>query len=388
MDELKIHTLIQARYRIFDSSGKLPFTIDFALCRHSPQDTDPRALVLDISGSVLDVPYALANGLLISHGINTLQRDKQKLKQSDFGNKVGEKRYITLSSLVDRTEHYKKCFTEFEYHVDADSELALLLEPGKAYSIKLASRDLGVKWYTYVDDPLLPLDEKLLSRPCETSRLVNSKPSAGNAAFKMVESLPWPPEISTRLCFKPATETTPSCIEICITNLGLQSLSIQASDQQRFLGPRDFFGREMIQERSHRTLEVEHPRLSFAFSVTKASTKEAVPCKAIRAGCKGLTSGNVDLRPRSKDLLTLESGQPLLRRVDIGALISGLDDGTYTIRLREKNMWWCMGSKEDICDMNDDGGRVRKELFDKDIPPLVLNTSDTVKVEVTNRQLA
>ncbi|CAD0098609.1 unnamed protein product [Aureobasidium mustum] len=301
--------------------------------------------------------------------------------------KVGEKRCITLSSPVGRTEHYKKCFTEFEYHVDTDSELSSLLEPGKTYSIKLASKDLGVKWYTYIDDPSLPLDEKLLSQPSETPRLVNSKPSAGNAAFKVVESLPWPLEISTRLCFKPATETTPSCLKICITNLGSQSLSIQASDQQRFLGPRDFFGREIIQERSHRALEMEHPRLSFAFSVTKSGTKEAAPRKAMRAGCRGLTSGNVDLRPRFKDLLTLEPGQPLLRRIDIGALISGLDDGFYTIRLREESMWWCMGGKEDICDMNDEGGRVRKESFNRDVPPLVLNSADTVEVEVANGQL-
>ncbi|KAK6001202.1 hypothetical protein QM012_003285 [Aureobasidium pullulans] len=170
MEELKIHTLIQARYHVFDASGKLPFTIDFALCRHSPDDTDPRALVLDISGSVFDAPYALANGLLISHGINTFQSDERKLKQSSFGKKVAEKRYITLSSPVGRTEHYKKCFTEFEYHVDTNSELASLFQSGKTYSIKLASKDLAVKWYTYVDDPSLPLDEKVASRSSETPR--------------------------------------------------------------------------------------------------------------------------------------------------------------------------------------------------------------------------
>jgi hypothetical protein len=118
MEELKIHILMQARDRIFDASGKHPFTIDFGLCRRSPDDTDPRSLIIDIAGSALDVPYAIANKLLISHGLNTLQRDKERLKHINLDTPVEEgNRYITLPSPVGRTKHYKDCFTMFEYPV-------------------------------------------------------------------------------------------------------------------------------------------------------------------------------------------------------------------------------------------------------------------------------
>lgn len=140
-----IHTLIQSRYPIFDASGKLTFSIIFGLCRNSSDDTDPRALMFDISGSVLDVPYALANKLLKSHGINTLRSDKQRLKDANVSMSPSETRFVTLPSPVGRTKHYKECFTILEYRIDADSELASLLQPGKEYSIKLASRDLGIR---------------------------------------------------------------------------------------------------------------------------------------------------------------------------------------------------------------------------------------------------
>ncbi|MCJ1345992.1 hypothetical protein MMC31_004203 [Peltigera leucophlebia] len=55
------------RYRIFDASGQLPFSLVFGLCRRSPADTDPRPLLLEIAASVLDVPFALAHGLLTLH---------------------------------------------------------------------------------------------------------------------------------------------------------------------------------------------------------------------------------------------------------------------------------------------------------------------------------
>ncbi|TIA39769.1 hypothetical protein D6C78_03054 [Aureobasidium pullulans] len=208
MDALMIHTLIQSRYSIFDACGELPFSIIFGLCRNSTDDIDPRALVVDISGSALDVPYALANELLKSHGINTLRSDKQRLKDANISTSPSRTRFITLPSPVGRTKHYKECFTIFEYRIDADSELASLLQPGKEYSIKLASKDLGIKWWTYVDDPQASLSEEQISQSSEPAKLLNSKPSAGHATFTVVDSVPWPPEVSTRMYMIPATEIT------------------------------------------------------------------------------------------------------------------------------------------------------------------------------------
>lgn len=386
MDELKIHVLMQARDRIFDASGKHPFTIDFGLCRHSPHDVDPRSLVIDVAGSALDVPYAIANKLLISHGLNTLQRDKERLKHINLDMPIGKKnRYITLPSPVGRIKHYKDCFTIFEYRVDRGSGLASLILPGREYRISLASKDIGIKWYNYIDDmdSSMPMDQNLLSRPSETAQIVNSKPSAGHAAFKVVESLTWPPEVSTHLYLVPATDTAPSSIQVSITNMSIQPLSIQTRlHSTLYLQPRDLLGdRTTTRPRMHRTLETDLPLSSFGTSITDTATKEEVPDNLPRPGCMGLSSPKLDPRPRSKDLLTLEPGRAVLRHVDLGTVLRKCEDGVYTIRLREQAKWWCVGSVEDICDAEDgDGGRVKKELFSRDIPPLVLKSEDTLEV--------
>lgn len=391
MNELKIHVLIQARYRIFDASGKFPFTIDFGLCRHSADDTDPRSLVLDITGSALDVPYAIANKLLISHGINTLQRDRERLKHMSVGVPVGEgKRYITLPSPIGRTKHYRDCFTVLEYPVDKGGELASLFVPGKEYCIKLTSQDLGIKWYTYLDDPSLHIDHDLLSRPSQTAKIVNSKRSAGHVTFKVVESLPWPPDVSTRLSLIPATNTTPGCIQISITNMSIKPVSIEPRGRpQLYLEPRDLLGaRTTTRVRMHHTQTPDLPLASFGFLVTDTATSEIVANNIPRPGCMGLTSGMLDLRPRAKNLLTLEPGQAVLRQVDLSTVLRKLKDGVFTIRLWEQAKWWCVGSLEEICDMEDgDGGRVKRELFSREIPPLVLNSEDTVEVRKVDGQV-
>lgn len=277
MDALMIHTLIQSRYSIFDACGELPFSIIFGLCRNSSDDIDPRALVVDISGSVLDVPYALANELLKSHGISTLRSDKQGLKNANISTSPSATRFVTLPSPMGRTKHYKECFTIFKYRIDGDSELASLLQPGKEYSIKLASRDIGIKWWTYVDEPQLPLSEEQISQSSEPAKLLNSKPSAGHAAFTVVDSLPWPPEVRTHMRIIPATETAVELLEICITNAGPLPLSIQVQGRQRFLEPQSLFGPENPQRTpSHRPLETETPVLYFGFLVTNTATDEIV----------------------------------------------------------------------------------------------------------------
>jgi len=392
MIELKVHVLIQARYRIFDASGKHPFTIDIGLCRRSPDDTDPRSLIIDISGSALDVPYALANELLISHGINTLQRDRERLEHMNLCSAVEEgNRYITLPSPVGRTKHYKDSFTIFEYPVDKGSELASLFLPGKEYRINLASKDLGIKWYTYVDDPSVPIDQDLLLRPSEAAKIVNIRPSAGHAGFRVVESLPWPPEVSTRLHLVPATDTVPACLQISITNMSTQSLSIEPRGRpQLYLQPRDLLGdRTTTRPRLHRTLTPDLPLSSFGFSITNATTREEVADNLPRPGCMGLTRGNLDPRPSAKNLLTLEPGQAILRHVDLGTVLRKFGDGVFTIRLREQCKWWCVGSVKDICEEEEGGfGRVRKELFSRDIPPLVLKSDDVVEVRKVGGKIA
>jgi hypothetical protein len=394
MDELKIHVLMQARDRIFDASGNLPFTIDFGLCRRTPDDTDPRSLLIDIAGSALDVPYALANKLLVSQGIRTPPLDKKRLKHLKLNAPVEEgKRYITLPSPVGRTKHYKDSFTMLEYRVDKDSEVASLFRCGKEFRIALASSDLGIKWYTYIDDPSLPIDQDILSRPSGTAKIVNLKPSAGHLAFKVVDSLPWPPEVSTRLKFIAASDTTPdSLLQISITNMSSRPLSLEPHARpQLYLGHRDIIGdRTTTRPRFHRALEADLPLSLFSFSITDTVSKEEVADFLPRPGCEGVTRGNLDPRPRGKGLFILKPGEAVLRHFDPSALLRKCGDGVYSIRLREKAQWWCVGSAEEICHKEDgdgDEGRVRKDFFSRDIPPLVLRSEDTIEVRKVDGEI-
>jgi hypothetical protein len=391
MDELKIHVLMQARDRVFDASGKLPFTIDFGLCRRTPDDTDPRSLLIDIAGSALDVPYALANKLLVSQGIKTPQLDKKQLKRMDPNTSMSEgERYITLPSPVGRTKHYKDSFIMLEYRVDKDSEVASLFRTSKEFRIALASRDLGIKWYTYIDDPSLAGTQTLLSKPSETAKIINRQPSAGHLASKVVESLPWPPEVSTHLSFVAATDTTPSYIQISITNMSSRPVSLEPyARQQLYLGHRDIIGdRTTTRPRFHRALEADAPLSSWSFLITDTVTKEEIADTLPRPGCEGATRGNLDPRPRGKGLFVLEPGEAVLRHFDLSAVLRKCEDGVYDIRLREKAQWWCVGSAEEICHGEDeDEGRVRKDFFSRDIPPLVLWSEDVVEVRKVDGEM-
>ena len=102
---------------------------------------------------MLDVPYVLAHGLLTLH-----EQDPQDAKQwveVDLSrlNKVAakEEECLSLSSPVNRTEHWRDAFTVHQSRIDVDGELASILEPGKKYVIKLASGDLNVKYWAYSD---------------------------------------------------------------------------------------------------------------------------------------------------------------------------------------------------------------------------------------------
>jgi hypothetical protein len=391
MDELKIHVLMQARDRVFDASGKLSFTIDFGLCRRTPDDTDPRSLLIDIAGSALDVPYALANKLLVSQGIKTPQLDKKRLKQMNLNTSIEErKRYITLPSPVGRTKHYKDSFTMLEYRVDQDSEVASLFRSGTEFRIALASRDIGIKWYTYIDDPSLPIEQTLLSRPSETAKIINLRPSAGHLAFKVVESLPWPPEVSTRLCFIAATDTTPSFLQISITNPSSKPLSLEPHARQNlYLGHRDIIGdRTTTRPHFHRALEADAPLSLFSFLITDSVTGDEISDTLPRPGCEGVTRGNLDPRPRGKGLFILEAGEVVRRHFDLGVVLRKCGDGVFEIRVREKAQWWCVGSVEEICHGEDeDDGRVRKEFFSRDIPPLILRSEDFVEVRKVDGEI-
>lgn len=44
-------------------------------------------------------------------------------------------------------------------------------------------------------------------------------------------------------------------------------------------------------------------------------------------GTGPLTDSNADRRPKAEDVVTLRSGAPVIRKIDIGPLVDGLVDG-------------------------------------------------------------
>lgn len=69
LEPLRVMTRLQSRFNVFDASGRLPFDIVFGLRRRS--DSDPRDVCFRTTNSFLDVPYALANGILSLHELRT-----------------------------------------------------------------------------------------------------------------------------------------------------------------------------------------------------------------------------------------------------------------------------------------------------------------------------
>lgn len=254
VNELRIHTHINSRYQVFDASGQLAFSIVFGLCRRSPADTDSRPLLLEIAGSVLDVPHALAHGLLTLHEQDP--KDAKQWVEVDLSQldkvTVKETGCLSLPSPINRTEHWRDAFTVYHCHVDVNGKLASILEPGKKYIIRLASSDLGVKRWAYSDGKRFLDNDGKPSHDSEAVKLVNSKPTGGNARFRVVKSLSWPPRTETRmrLCasspssdFAPASAKLHSstALEVSVMNTGSDSVTVQTRGFQISRFPGDPF---------------------------------------------------------------------------------------------------------------------------------------------------
>lgn len=137
-DQLQLWTAIYARYQVFDRSGRLSFGINFGLCRRSNLDTDPRPLTLDVTNSALDVPYGLANKLLILHKYD--EESSEWIEEDIHVGSLGlpetkNERYLTVSPPVERAGHWMKAFATYHYEIDANSKLAAYFEVGNKYEI-------------------------------------------------------------------------------------------------------------------------------------------------------------------------------------------------------------------------------------------------------------
>lgn len=201
MSVLRIHIHINSLFEVLGLTGKLPFSIIYGLQRRLPADTDPRPILLETAGSVLYAPCALEHGLLILD-VQTPSTQwvavcisilKQRLA-------VEKAEYLSLPSPVARTEHWRDAYTIYQSHINISKELRAILQPGKRYVIRVASRNLGVERWTYSDRQHFADDKERMPRDgFEVVKLINSKPTGGSAEFGVTESLPWPPGVKTSL---------------------------------------------------------------------------------------------------------------------------------------------------------------------------------------------
>ena len=252
MSELRAHTQLNSRYQVFDASGELPFSLVFGLCRRSPADTDPRPVLLDIASSILDVPYVLAHGLL------TIHKYKPKCSEHLVGVDLTylkeitavKGKYLSLPSPINRTKLWRDAFTVYHSPIDVKSPLTSVLEEGKRYRIKMTGTDLGIRRWAYSSRQELADDNHPPTHDSKSVRIVNSNPSAGNATFTVVKSLPWPPRVKTTISFCKSSPSLNSstinadlepsrntAMEISVTNTGPASVTVQTRGKQRFLVP-------------------------------------------------------------------------------------------------------------------------------------------------------
>ncbi|KAH7196515.1 uncharacterized protein B0J16DRAFT_326076 [Fusarium flagelliforme] len=370
MAELQIYINITSRYRVFDKSGKLPYSVAFGLCRRSSNDKDPRSLRLSANNSILDVPYAL------SHGLLSLREDDIEVDTGHLRSTGGNEPYLTLPSPVGRTGNWRNNLSIYYYHIPADSDLGRLFKPRKKYHIRNKSGgDLGGD-HVYVDEM------GQVSQPSETEKLVSSK-AHGGARFTAVECLPWPPEIQTKMQMHKAEDNSP-VLEITVVNNGNKPISVQTRHTQRLLTPNN-----PLQQNEEvpsldprpRIIDPKTPAPGSTIQVFDLATGQVVRETRKPGPCGGAVNPH-DLRPKLETLTTLHPGQPLVRHVNVSGMLSKLPDGRYGLRMEPRGMWWCKGDIEDFAAAGEE--RVPHDKFETAIPPLILDCRDVAEVQVEN----
>lgn len=377
MEVLKISTIINKKHQVFDRSGRLPFSIVFGLCRRSAEDTDPRSLVINTAKTILDVPYALKHELLSIHRNDAETKrgflvDVGKLNQLEGVNST-----VTLSSPVGREKNWKENLTVYEYQVEPASELASLFEPGNSYEIRIKKGgpaggrgpgNFGGRGHKYINTTWSEAST-------ESPKLVYDR-ADGRANFVVVQSLPWPPEIETRMQQSQGKDAT---LEVTVLNQGEDAITVQTHGRQRYLSPwGPMYPKEEYSIRP-RLIDSQMPAPGGHLQVIDLLTKEVVREVTKPPVCQ--LYGPHDPRPKLESLLVLKPGEPLVREVDISGLLSKLPDGMYGLRMEARGMWWCPGSYEDWRDEADD--RVPHHLYKTLIPPMVLQCEDIIELHVS-----
>ena len=437
---IRVQTQLKSRYPVFDASGHLPFDLVFGLRRKT--DSEPHDISFQTTHSILDVPYALAKGLL---GIHELRRpasgpkcpeehvevNLSALRDAIADNDSAIPEHILLPSKSNRTaKRGQRGVTEYRYRIEAGLPLAACLEVGKRYSIGRVERDLGV--HSWIDgsssNPTLPSD-KVPTTTTTTTTMTQTPPAAENtkditciektcnlrsgphggfAVFRVIKNLAWPPTLETRmqLLFSPGPgrpiastmndQQNPNredntnldldrpILRITVTNPHPTApISIQTLGQQRFLSPWGPFLPEsedgLNAGKRPTILAPSSPSAGTAnFQIMNLGSGAVVRNSPKPGACAGLRIGRPDLRPQLEDLVVLEPGVGVRREIELEALVKGLEDGRYVVRLKPKGCWWCFGEVGE--GESEDGEKVPKHIYGaaKYQTPAVLRSEDEV----------
>ena len=338
------------------------------------------------------MPYGLSNGLL-----NLYEQDPQNSQSwvaVDVRQllKVVPKKEdcLSLSSPVKRTQHWRDAFTVYECHIIPDEQLLTVLKPGGKYRIQLASSDLGVQRWCYGDSQQLAKDD---ARPDQ--RLINSKPSAGHATFKVVESLLWPPDVETHLHLGTSSaspdvggisgdsESTSPAIHVSVLNAGQEIMTIQTNGHQKFLVPWSPFQPESDADDSARVIHASPGTAPISgLKITDSMTGEALRGGDWR-GSVPLMVPHADRRPKAEDLLTLKPGASITRTINIEELMNGIGDGKYQVQIRATGCRWWHG---DVVKEIDESNKLPSHLCHALTPPLMLASQDKVTWTVKTQE--
>lgn len=421
MDPIRVQTQLKSRYPVFDASGKLPFDIVFGLRRKS--ESDPRDTSFQTTHSFLDVPYALAKGLLRIHELRRSSDDTKgpeehvevdlSALQDAIAGAEDESvvlEHIILPSKSNKTEKRGQIgVTEYHYQIEAGSPLASCFEVGKKYSIGLANRDLGThRWINSSNPPSSGTDTASNPTAAESTDHITetcnlrSSPHGGFAVFTVAEGLTWPPPIETRIHLLPpdpstTNSETPSSgqtsldqpiLRITVTNPTPTPISIQTTGHQRFLSPWGPFQPESsdgLNPGRRPTILAPSSSAGIAnLQIINLRTGAVVRDSPKPAVCG---AGRPDLRPKAEDIVVLESGVAVMRDIELGGLVRGLEDGRYVVRLNPKGCWWCFGEVGE--GELGDGGRVPKRVYGakRHQTPAVLRSDDEVEFILKNSRI-
>jgi hypothetical protein len=402
IEPLRVQTQLKSRYTVFDASGRLPFDLVFGLRRR--YDSDPRDISFQTTRSFLDVPYALANGLLKLHELRCTDTSPNEHFEVDLSrlraaiaDDEPELEYIILASKANRkAKRGQLGVTEYRYRVNAGSPLASIFETNKKYSIGIANRDLGIHcWVDSGHSPSSGADcapASTTESTTNTCKLVTNPHSSSFATFTVIESLVWPPSVETRLHLlnSPTDDNSDSdnlnltLLRVTVTNTGSDAISIQTRRLQHFLGPHSPFQPESEDGLNPGRLPciLDPASTTSSLQVVDVATGSVVRnSRPSRSPC-GRAIG--DQRPKVTDLMVLEPGVPLNKDIEIDALVRKLYNGRYFIRLKPKGCWWQSGEIES--EPGDDG-RVPKCYRTGRHTPVVLQSDDEVLFDMRDGKI-